>query len=128
MSEAKRAYHNCCQGGKDGMASGLPELTQSFNIELHKASVDGVDSLGLSALDADIPTPIVLIDQDSDPSATIVQVSFGDRLGALIDMIITTENIEQQSKALICVMCCEETRCGGVMSEAYGLWSVGEGI
>nr|GEY64752.1 hypothetical protein [Tanacetum cinerariifolium] len=35
--------------------------------------------------DSDIPTPIVLIDQDSDPSATIVQVSFGDRLGALID-------------------------------------------
>lgn len=50
-----------------------------------KASVDGVDSLGISSLDADIPTPIVLIDQDSDPSATIVQVSFGDRLGALID-------------------------------------------
>lgn len=29
--------------------------------------------------------PIVHIDQDSDPSATIVEVSFGDRLGALID-------------------------------------------
>ncbi|KAL8253396.1 hypothetical protein R6Q59_037089 [Mikania micrantha] len=52
---------------------------------IFQASVDGVDSLGISSLDADIPTPIVLIDQDSDPSATIVQVSFGDRLGALID-------------------------------------------
>lgn len=31
--------------------------------------------------------PIVLIDQDSDPDATIVQVSFGDRLGALIDTV-----------------------------------------
>lgn len=29
--------------------------------------------------------PIVLIDQDSDSDATIVQLSFGDRLGALID-------------------------------------------
>lgn len=29
--------------------------------------------------------PIVLIDQDSDPNATMVQLSFGDRLGALID-------------------------------------------
>ncbi|XP_024969917.1 ACT domain-containing protein ACR12-like [Cynara cardunculus var. scolymus] len=53
---------------------------------IFQASIDGVDSLGISSLDADnIPTPIVLIDQDSDPSATIVQVSFGDRLGALID-------------------------------------------
>ncbi|XVF41309.1 hypothetical protein PTKIN_Ptkin01aG0270200 [Pterospermum kingtungense] len=36
--------------------------------------------------DADyIPKPIVLIDQDSDLEATIVQLSFGDRLGALLD-------------------------------------------
>lgn len=34
-----------------------------------------------------IPMPIVLIDQDSDPEATIVQVSFGDRLGALLDTV-----------------------------------------
>ena len=34
-----------------------------------------------------IPMPVVLIDQDSDPVATIVQVSFGDRLGALIDTV-----------------------------------------
>lgn len=34
-----------------------------------------------------VPVPIVLIDQDSDPDATIVQVSFGDRLGALIDTV-----------------------------------------
>ncbi|KAH6559553.1 hypothetical protein KP509_1Z004500 [Ceratopteris richardii] len=32
-----------------------------------------------------IPTPIILIDQDSDPNATVVEVSFGDRLGALLD-------------------------------------------
>lgn len=36
--------------------------------------------------DADyIPMPHVLIDQDSNSDATIVQLSFGDRLGALID-------------------------------------------
>ncbi|KAI4352912.1 hypothetical protein L6164_007119 [Bauhinia variegata] len=34
-----------------------------------------------------VPTPIVLIDQDSDPDATIVQLSFGDRLGALLDTV-----------------------------------------
>ncbi|XP_073100075.1 ACT domain-containing protein ACR12-like isoform X2 [Elaeis guineensis] len=32
-----------------------------------------------------VPVPMVLIDQDSDPDATIVQLSFGDRLGALVD-------------------------------------------
>lgn len=34
-----------------------------------------------------VPVPIVLIDQDSDSDATLVQVSFGDRLGALIDTV-----------------------------------------
>ncbi|KAL4395697.1 hypothetical protein AHAS_Ahas01G0017800 [Arachis hypogaea] len=30
---------------------------------------------------------IAMIDQDSDTEVTIVQLSFGDRLGALIDMV-----------------------------------------
>ncbi|XLT11704.1 hypothetical protein HN51_057394 [Arachis hypogaea] len=34
-----------------------------------------------------VPMPIVLIDQDSDTEATIVQLSFGDRHRALIDMV-----------------------------------------
>lgn len=39
-------------------------------------------------LDSDyVPKPIVMIDQDSDSDATLVQVSFGDRLGALIDTV-----------------------------------------
>jgi hypothetical protein len=38
--------------------------------------------------DADyVPMPMVRIDQDSDSDATIVQLSFGDRLGALIDTV-----------------------------------------
>lgn len=38
--------------------------------------------------DADyVPMPIVLIDQDSNSDATIVQLSFGDCLGALIDTV-----------------------------------------
>jgi len=42
----------------------------------------------LSDMDSDsdiVPMPMVLIDQDSDPVSTVVQLSFGDRLGALID-------------------------------------------
>ena len=38
--------------------------------------------------ESSVPMPIVLIDQDSDPSATMVQLSFGDRLGALIDTVM----------------------------------------
>lgn len=33
------------------------------------------------------PTPIVIIDQDSDPNATIVEVTLGDRLGDLLDTV-----------------------------------------
>ncbi|KAL2548981.1 ACT domain-containing protein ACR12 [Forsythia ovata] len=86
------------------------------------ASVDGVDSLSSSSFSLkseqetdNVPVPIVLIDQDSDPDATIVQVSFGDRLGALIDTMralkdlgldvlkgtVTTENSVTQTKFFI---------------------------
>ena len=34
-----------------------------------------------------VPTPIVIIDQDSDEDATIVEITFGDRLGALLDTV-----------------------------------------
>jgi hypothetical protein len=34
-----------------------------------------------------IPTPVVVVNQDSDPSATIVEITFGDRLGALLDPV-----------------------------------------
>ncbi|KAJ4831733.1 hypothetical protein Tsubulata_031005 [Turnera subulata] len=69
-----------------------------------------------SELDDDyVPMPIVMIDQDSDSDATIVQVSFGDRLGALIDTMralkdlgldvtkgtVTTEGSVKQTKLFI---------------------------
>ncbi|KZV55281.1 ACT domain-containing protein isoform 1 [Dorcoceras hygrometricum] len=86
------------------------------------ASVDGVDSVSSSSFslksgpDTDyVPMPIVLIDQDTDPDATIVQLSFGDRLGALLDTMkalkdlgldvlkgtVTTENSVTQTKFFI---------------------------
>ncbi|KAF7132627.1 hypothetical protein RHSIM_Rhsim09G0142300 [Rhododendron simsii] len=86
------------------------------------ASVDGVDSLGstyLNSQDADyVPMPIVLIDQESDSDATIVQISFGDRLGALIDTMkalkdlglvvakgtVTTERSTKRTKFFITVL------------------------
>lgn len=34
-----------------------------------------------------VPTPKVIIDQDSDPDATVVEITFGNRLGALLDTV-----------------------------------------
>ncbi|KAL2578370.1 hypothetical protein AAZV13_15G002900 [Glycine max] len=40
-----------------------------------------------------IPTPVVIIDQDSDPDATVVEITFGDRLGALLDTMNALKNL-----------------------------------
>ncbi|KDO41634.1 hypothetical protein CISIN_1g032116mg [Citrus sinensis] len=40
-----------------------------------------------------IPTPKVIIDLDSDPDATIVEITFGDRLGALLDTMNALKNL-----------------------------------
>ncbi|CAJ2661460.1 unnamed protein product [Trifolium pratense] len=40
-----------------------------------------------------VPTPIVIIDQDSDPDATVVEITFGDRLGALLDTMNALKNL-----------------------------------
>ncbi|BBN70173.1 ACT domain-containing protein [Prunus dulcis] len=56
------------------------------------ASTNGLNAVGSTSLKSDqdgdyVPMPVVMIDQDSDSDATTVQLSFGDRLGALIDTI-----------------------------------------
>nr|CAB3459401.1 unnamed protein product [Digitaria exilis] len=50
-------------------------------------SINSANVLGASSATSDeaVPDPVVMIDQDSDRDATIVQLSFGDRLGALLD-------------------------------------------
>ncbi|PON68277.1 ACT domain containing protein [Trema orientale] len=40
-----------------------------------------------------IPIPKVIIDQDSDPDATVVEITFGDRLGALLDTMNALKNL-----------------------------------
>ncbi|XP_042464313.1 ACT domain-containing protein DS12, chloroplastic-like isoform X1 [Zingiber officinale] len=40
-----------------------------------------------------IPTPKVTIDQDSNPDATVVEIAFGDRLGALLDTMNSLRNL-----------------------------------
>ncbi|URE31592.1 ACT domain, partial [Musa troglodytarum] len=63
-----------------------------------QTSINSADMLGSSSRMSDqeidsVPMPIVLIDQDSDSDATIVQLSFGDRLGALVDTMRSLKNL-----------------------------------
>ncbi|MCD7458484.1 ACT domain-containing protein acr11 [Datura stramonium] len=46
-----------------------------------------------SSQETAIPTPKVIIDLDSDPEATVVEVTFGDRLGALLDTMNALKNL-----------------------------------
>jgi len=41
----------------------------------------------------EIPTPKVIIDLDKDPDATVVEITFGDRLGALLDTMNALKNL-----------------------------------
>ncbi|RRT51835.1 hypothetical protein B296_00048500 [Ensete ventricosum] len=63
-----------------------------------QTSINSADMLGSSSRMSDqekdsVPMPIVSIDQDSDTDATIVQLSFGDRLGALVDTMRSLKNL-----------------------------------
>lgn len=40
-----------------------------------------------------VPIPKVIIDQDSDPDATVLEITFGDRLGALLDTMNALKNL-----------------------------------
>ncbi|KFK43888.1 hypothetical protein AALP_AA1G187000 [Arabis alpina] len=48
---------------------------------------------GIAADSDKVPTPVVIIDQDSDPDATLLEVTFGDRLGALLDTMNALKNL-----------------------------------
>ncbi|KAG2577738.1 hypothetical protein PVAP13_6NG197800 [Panicum virgatum] len=50
------------------------------------------------------PIPKVIIDQDSDPDATIVEVTLGDRLGDLVDTMSALKNLGLNVvKASVCL-------------------------
>ncbi|KAH7680651.1 ACT-like protein [Dioscorea alata] len=64
--------------------------TLGFGGEIHGrafwTSINSTDHSTSSETDDNlVPMPKVTIDQDSDPDATVVKLSFGDRLGALLD-------------------------------------------
>ncbi|RWW15064.1 hypothetical protein BHE74_00018135, partial [Ensete ventricosum] len=88
----------------DGLKAPAPLL---YNGDAHwlslvrncpQTSINSADMLGSSSRMSDqekdsVPMPIVSIDQDSDTDATIVQLSFGDRLGALVDTMRSLKNL-----------------------------------
>ncbi|KAI6669305.1 hypothetical protein NL676_004190 [Syzygium grande] len=96
----------------------FPRLSIGFWRERNivHASANGTNAVDVTSMSDDasdyVPMPVVLIDQNSDSDATIVQLSFGDRLGALIDTmralkdlgldvskgIVTTEGPVKQTK------------------------------
>ncbi|TXG69486.1 hypothetical protein EZV62_004421 [Acer yangbiense] len=57
-----------------------------------RASATAVEDGSNSETDT-IPTPKVIIDSDSDPDATVVEITFGDRLGALLDTMNALKNL-----------------------------------
>ncbi|KAJ3693394.1 hypothetical protein LUZ60_008874 [Juncus effusus] len=61
----------------------------SFKLHVSPTAVEGGNSNDTDAL----PVPKVIIDQDSDADATIVEVTFGDRLGTLLDTMSALKNL-----------------------------------
>ncbi|KAL2478979.1 ACT domain-containing protein ACR11 [Forsythia ovata] len=68
-------------------------LSSSASTLIGKATPATVVEGGNSQETDAIPTPIVIIDQDSDLDATIVEITFGDRLGALLDTMNALKNL-----------------------------------
>ena len=62
-----------------------------------------VDYITWFLQDETLPTPIVIIDQESDPNATVVELSFGDRLGALLDTVMFFKNLILEHYFLFCL-------------------------
>ncbi|KAJ0527951.1 putative ACT domain-containing protein ACR1-12 [Helianthus annuus] len=61
-------------------------LSYSLSTVVPKASSTALEAIIYQETD-EIPVPKVIIDQDSDLDATVVEITFGDRLGALLDTV-----------------------------------------
>ncbi|XAR50426.1 hypothetical protein NMG60_11004751 [Bertholletia excelsa] len=68
-------------------------LSSVTSITIPKASATTVEQDGSHRETDTVPTPKVIIDQDSDPDVTIVEITFGDRLGALLDTMNALKNL-----------------------------------
>ncbi|KVH99033.1 hypothetical protein Ccrd_022734 [Cynara cardunculus var. scolymus] len=95
QSISKTAFFGCSSGSdpvKHLCTSSRSRLSYSLSTMIPKASATAIE--GGSYQDTDVvPTPKVIIDQDSDPNATVVEITFGDRLGALLDTMNALKNL-----------------------------------
>ncbi|KAF6142318.1 hypothetical protein GIB67_023343 [Kingdonia uniflora] len=72
--------------------SGRLSSSVAVNIPQALSTTAAVEGGSFSETDAD-PVPKVIIDQDSDANATVVEITFGDRLGALLDTMHALKNL-----------------------------------
>ncbi|XP_009370962.2 ACT domain-containing protein ACR11 [Pyrus x bretschneideri] len=68
-------------------------LTSSSTSITPRAAVEDGKTDGSPSETDTVPIPKVIIDQDSDPDATVVEITFGDRLGALLDTMSALRNL-----------------------------------
>ncbi|KAL3818449.1 hypothetical protein ACJIZ3_004354 [Penstemon smallii] len=92
-----RAVPSICSFGVDPVQlsciSSKKSLTSSTSTFIPKASPAAAVEDGSSQETDKLPKPVVIIDQDSDPNATVVEITFGDRLGALLDTMNALKNL-----------------------------------
>ena len=55
-----------------------------------------------------VPTPVVKIDNQHDPFATVVTIEYGDRLGELLDTVRVAVDPSAPVSSLVCNMSCAE--------------------
>ncbi|XP_044497363.1 ACT domain-containing protein ACR11-like [Mangifera indica] len=67
-------------------------LTSSVATIIPQASATALEGGSNNETDT-VPTPKVIVDLDSDPDATVVEITFGDRLGALLDTMNALKNL-----------------------------------
>ncbi|ERN07329.1 hypothetical protein AMTRI_Chr12g274660 [Amborella trichopoda] len=65
----------------------------SYKVVRIQAATSAAVEDGSSSETDTTPTPKVIIDQDSDPDATVVEITFGDRLGTLLDTMQALKNL-----------------------------------
>ncbi|KAL8243524.1 hypothetical protein R6Q59_009782 [Mikania micrantha] len=91
----KTAFFGCSFGldpVKHLSNSTKSRLSYSLSTMIPKASATAIEDGSYQETDV-VPTPKVIIDQDSDPNATVVEITFGDRLGALLDTMNALKNL-----------------------------------
>ncbi|KAK9066335.1 hypothetical protein SSX86_013656 [Deinandra increscens subsp. villosa] len=75
------------------LVSSRSRLSNSQSIAILKASSTALEQDGVYQETDEIPVPKVIIDQNSDLDSTVVEITFGDRLGALLDTMGALRNL-----------------------------------